>query len=69
MAAVIAGEQWTPAPPLPEPIRFRMTANRNTLRLPSGPVIRFTDRIFETADPDTVEQIRHFPIVREEPRR
>lgn len=70
MEAVIAGEEWVPLPPLAEPIRFRMTANRNTLRLPSGGFVHFRQSIYETTDPDEVEQIRAHPqLVREEPRR
>jgi hypothetical protein len=69
MTKVIAGEPWLPVDPLPEPIRFRMTANRNVLRLPSGATVRFRDKLYETSDPDEVEQIRTFNIVREERRR
>jgi len=69
MRAVIAGEEWVPAEPLPAPVRFRMTANRTSLRLPSGETIRFAGGIYETDDPDVVEQIRQYPIVREERRR
>lgn len=70
MAAVIAGEEWEPLPPLAEPIRFRMTANRQSLRLPTGDFVHFRQSIYETTDPDEVEQIRtHRQIVREEPRR
>lgn len=69
MLAVLAGEQWTPATPLPDPVRFRMTPNRKILRLPSGEAIRFSAGIYETTDPDEVEQLRRFRIVREERRR
>ena len=66
MAAVISGETWAPLPPLDRPVRFRMTANRQTLRLPAGDTIRFRHGIYETSDPDEVEQLRGFTIVREE---
>lgn len=69
MAAVVAGEEWAPLPELDRPVRFRMTANRTTLRLPTGETIRFAHGIYETADPDEVEQLRTFQIVREETRR
>lgn len=70
MAAVVAGGDWTPLPPLPEPIRFRMTANRQSLRLSTGGYVHFRQGIYETTDQDEVEQIRHHHrIVREEPRR
>lgn len=69
MAAVVAGEPWVPLAPLEAPVRFRMTANRTALRLPSGSSIRFRQGIYETTDPDEVEQIRTFAIVREERRR
>lgn len=66
MRAVVDHEEWKPAEPLPAPVRFRMTANRESIRLPSGEVIRFKQRIFETTDPDTAEQLRTYSIVREE---
>lgn len=69
MAAVVAGEQWEPAPPLEAPVRFRMTANRSSLRLPCGDLVKFRGSFYETSDPDEVEQIRTFAIVREERRR
>lgn len=69
MAAVVAGEQWSPSEPIATPIRFRMTANRSTLRLPCGDLVKFRDRYYETTDPDEIEQLRTFTIVREEHRR
>lgn len=69
MRAVVDGKEWVPAEPLPAPIRFRMTANRTGLRLPTGETIVFTAGIYETTDPDEVEQIRNFAIVREESRK
>lgn len=69
MAAVVAGEEWVPAPPLEAPVRFRMTANRTSLRLPCGDLVKFRGHLYETSDPDEVEQIRTFAIVREEHRR
>lgn len=66
MAAVVAGEQWEPAPELAEPIRFTMTANRALLRLPSGELVRFRNREYLTRDPDEVEQLRTFAVLREE---
>lgn len=69
MAAVIAGEEWAPLPPLEPAVRFRMTANRTSLRLPSGDVIHFAGGIHESSDPDEVEQLRAIQICREEPRR
>lgn len=69
MTAVLAGEEWTPLPELPDPVRFRMTANRTTLRLPSGEIIHFAQELHETRDPDMVEQLRTYPILREERRR
>lgn len=68
MVDVVAGRAWTPAAPLAEPVRFRMTANRESLRLPSGDIARFKQRSYETTDPDIVEQLRRIRIVREEPR-
>lgn len=69
MTAVVAGEEWSPLPPLEVPVRFRMIANRSTLRLSSGAVIRFRQRIYETTDQDEIEQIRRHRTVREERRR
>lgn len=69
MAAVVAGEEWIAAPPLEAPVRFRMTANRTSLRLPCGDLVKFRGSLYETSDPDEVEQIRTFAIVREERRR
>ena len=69
MAAVVAGEEWSPPELLDAPVRFRMTANRTSLRLPSGELVRFWDRLYETADPDVIEQLRTFTIVREDRRR
>lgn len=69
MAAVVAGEEWIAAPPLEAPVRFRMTANRSSLRLPCGDLVKFRGQLYETSDPDEVEQIRTFAIVREERRR
>lgn len=69
MAAVVAGEEWIPAPPLEAPVRFRMTANRTSLRLPCGDLVKFRGSLYETVDPDEVEQIRTFAIVREERQR
>lgn len=69
MRAIVAGEQWAPAEPLPEPVTFRMHANRQTVRLPSGEIAHFPGGTFTTSDPDTVEQLRCFPIVAEERRR
>lgn len=69
MLAVIAGAEWQPAEPLPEPARFRMIANRNCVRLPCGDVCHFDRGLFETTDPDTAHQLRSFPIVLEERRR
>lgn len=70
MEAVTAGETWSPLPPLADPVRFRMTANRQTLRLPTGDFVHFQHGIYETTDPDEVEQIRaHRQLCREEPRR
>lgn len=66
MRAVLAGEPVIAAEPLPRPVRFRMTANRNALKLPCGDIVRFAAGIYETSDPDEVEQIRRFPIVSEE---
>lgn len=66
MQAVVEGDRWWPAEPLPVAVRFRMTANRDTIRLPSGDVVRFQQGTFETADPDTVEQLRKYSIVRED---
>lgn len=69
MAAVVAGEQWEPAPELPEPIRFTMTANRRLLRLASGEVIRFTNGRYETRDPDVIGALRTVAVLREDRRR
>ena len=69
MRDVVAGRPWTPAEPLADPVRFRMTANRTSLRLPCGDVVRFTRGTYETDDPDQVEQLRSFTIVREDRRR
>jgi hypothetical protein len=69
MLAVVAGEQWEPAPELAEPVTFRMIANRTSLRLPCGDVVRFTRNTYTTTDPDTVEQLRSFNIIREDRRR
>lgn len=69
MAAVVAGEEWHAATPLEAPVRFRMTANRTSLRLPCGDLVKFRGSLYETSDPDEVEQIRTFAIVREERRR
>jgi len=66
MQAVVDGEQWAPAEPLPVPVRFRMTANRDTIRLPSGEVVRFTQQSYETTDADVADQLRTYEIVREE---
>jgi hypothetical protein len=70
MTALVAGEEWEPLPELDEPVRFRMTANRRTLRLfGSDLVIRFRDGIYETSDPDEVEALRRHSTLREERRR
>ena len=69
MDAVIAGSSWSPPPELPEPIRFRMTTNRTTLRLLSGENVTFTRGIYETVDADEVEQLRTFQILKEERRK
>lgn len=65
MTAVISGEPWAPLPPLDTPVTFRMTANRNSVRLPSGTSVRFAHGIYTTADPDEVEQLRRYGIIRE----
>lgn len=70
MAALVAGEQWEALPPLAEPVRFRMTANRQTLRLfGSDLVIRFRHGIYETTDADEVDALRRHTTIREERRR
>lgn len=70
MRALVAREIWEPLDPLPEPVRFRMTANRRTLRLfGSDEVLRFRGGVFETDDPDTVEALRRITSVREERRK
>lgn len=75
MRSVLSGEPIIAPEPLPEPVRFTMTANRTILRLPSGERVKFTPnpdrrtRSYSTADPDEVEQLRQFKIVREETRR
>lgn len=74
MEAVVAGDEWEPAEPLAEPVRFRMKANRTSLRLPNGDVVRFTGPrrdartggAFETYDPDIATMLRTFRIVTEE---
>lgn len=69
MAEMIETGEWTPRPPLPEPVRFRMTANRRTVRLfGSETVIQFRDGIYETDDPDTADALRQQSMVREERR-
>lgn len=69
MIAAIAGHPQIPAEQLAEPVRFRMTANRRQIRLPSGHFIPFTSGSYETTDPDEVEQLRRYDILREERRR
>lgn len=70
MRALVDGEEWETLPDLAEPVRFRMTANRRTLRLfGSDLVIRFRDGIYETRDADEVDALRRHQIVREERRR
>lgn len=68
MRDVVEGRPWTPAEPLADPVRFRMTANRQALRLPCGDIVRFTRGAYETRDPDEIEQLRSFQIVREDRR-
>jgi hypothetical protein len=70
MTPLVAGEEWETLPALDEPVRFRMTANRRTLRLfGSDLVIRFRDGIYETRDPDEADALRRHTIIREERRR
>lgn len=66
MADVVEGRPWVLAEPLADPVRFRMTANRQVLRLPNGDTVRFQRGLYETTDPDEVEQLRTFKIVRED---
>lgn len=70
MAALVSGEDWVPLEPLAEPVRFRMTANRRTLRLfGSDRILTFRDGTFETTDPELVEALRTYDILWEESRR
>jgi len=57
---------WLPVDHLPDPVRFRMMANRTALRLASGDVVKFRAGRYETTDPDIVEQLRTFTIVSED---
>lgn len=68
MAAVVADGDWTPAEPLADPVQFTITGNRTSLRLPSGDIVRFRHNRYTTTDPDEIEQLRSFRIVREENR-
>lgn len=70
MRDVRAHGYWLPVDPLPQPVRFRMmTRARTALRLASGDVVKFRAGIFESDDPDIVDQLRTFNIVREDRRR
>lgn len=78
MAYVVRHEEPPPADPLPEPVVFRIRANRTSLRLPNGDVVRFQGSqraaryggTYATTDPDVVTMLRTFKIVTEEkPRR
>lgn len=76
MWSVVRGMAWEPAKPLETPVRFRIRANRTSLRLPTGDVVRFTGGprrpryggTYETTDPDEVTMLRTFQIVTEETR-
>lgn len=69
MTAVISGDPWTRAEPLDEPVEFAMRANRRSVRLPCGQIVRFSDGRYSTADPDEVEQLRRIDIIAESARR
>lgn len=65
--ALARREPWESLAPLPDPVRFRMTANRRTLRLfGSSKVLRFSNGTYVTRDPDEIEALRRIRIVREE---
>lgn len=66
MTEVVAGREWIDAPPLTDPVLFRMTANRSAYRLPDGTVIRFDRGTYSTTNADIADALRRVPIIREE---
>lgn len=63
MRALVDEGEWEPAEPLEEAVRFRMTANRKTLRIAGHDPLRFRNGIYETTDPDEVEALERHPYV------
>ncbi len=69
MRQLIDEGDWSPLDELDEPVRFRMTANRKTLRIAGHDPMRFPKGTYETTDPDEVEALRRHPYVTEDRRR
>ncbi len=69
MRQMVDHEEPVPPPPLDEPVRFRMMANRRTHRLTADKIVRFDSGVYETSDPDEVDALRAVRVVREEPRK
>lgn len=67
MRAMVDGATSAPALDPVDPVRFRMTANRRTLRLGGGSkIIRFDKGTYTTTDPDEIDALRATPIVTED---
>lgn len=67
MRAMVDGATSCPALDAVDPVRFRMTANRRTLRLGGGSkIVRFDRGTYTTTDPDEIDALRATPIVTED---
>lgn len=67
MRAMVDGATSVPALEPVDPVRFRMTANRRTLRLGGGSkIVRFDRGTYTTTDPDEIDALRATPIVTED---
>lgn len=67
MRAMVDGATSCPALNAVDPVRFRMTANRRTLRLGGGSkIVRFDRGTYTTTDPDEIDALRATPIVTED---
>ncbi len=64
---MVDGATSCPALNAVDPVRFRMTANRRTLRLGGGSkIVRFDRGTYTTTDPDEIDALRATPIVTED---
>lgn len=69
MAALVAGEEWTPREQLATAVRFRLMGRRRLARLANGELVRFDRAGFlTTTDPDLADLVRQLGDAQELPR-